>query len=257
MKIGCCAYSFRDDLLNKRMSLESFVELSARIGCDVIELTSYYFPSTEIEYLHHLKKHAHQNGVIISGAAVGSDFTSVDLIQRRKNVEMTLSWISHSVELGASTLRVFAGPIREGCSEEEAFRWASECLEECVQYAGQRGILLALENHWGLTETAEKTIRLMKAVGSDWLGLNLDFGNFASNPYEQYAECASYAVCAHAKSHIHLQGQNVKIDYARVRAIMEQANFHGAVSIEYEEPQDPYQAVPEFVKELRRDLCGL
>ena len=257
MKIGCCAYSFRDDLLNKRMSLESFVELSADMGCDVVELTSYYFPSTEIEYLHHLKKHAYQNGVHISGTAVGSDFTSVDLIQRRKNVEATLAWIDHSVELGAATLRVFAGPIREGCSEEEAFCWAKECLEECVQYAGQRGILLALENHWGLTETAEKTIRLMKSVGNEWIGLNLDYGNFASNPYEQYAECAPYTVCAHAKSHIHLQGQSVKIDYDRVRAIMEQCKYRGAVSIEYEETQNPYQAVPAFVKELRRDLCSL
>jgi sugar phosphate isomerase/epimerase len=46
-----------------------------------------------------------------------------------------------------------------------------ECLQECAAYAAERGVLLALENHGGLTGTADQTLALLKAVDSEWLGL--------------------------------------------------------------------------------------
>ena len=44
--------------------------------------------------------------------------------KRREHVQMTKDWIDHSVVLGAPCIRVFAGPIPEGVSEEQAFGWA-------------------------------------------------------------------------------------------------------------------------------------
>ncbi len=57
MKIGCCAYSYRKYLTSGRMSLEQFVDIASDLGIEGVELTSYYFPSTDAAYLHSLKRH--------------------------------------------------------------------------------------------------------------------------------------------------------------------------------------------------------
>lgn len=47
IKVGCCAYSYRKYLAGKNpsMTLETFLETAAEIGCDGVEITSYYFPA--------------------------------------------------------------------------------------------------------------------------------------------------------------------------------------------------------------------
>ena len=75
MKIGCCAYSYRQYLLAGEMSLEEFVDTAAGLGVEGVELTSYYFPTTDREYLNSLKRHCLVRGVDVSGAAVGSKLT--------------------------------------------------------------------------------------------------------------------------------------------------------------------------------------
>ncbi len=250
MRLSCCAYSYRQPLQSTTMSLEAFLEAVRVMGLDGVELTAYYFPTTERAYLNDLKRQAHKSGLAISGTAVGSDFAQPDAEKRRASVQMTKEWTDHSVVLGAPTLRVFAGPVREGCSHEQAFRWTVECLQECAAYAAERGVLLALENHGGLTSTADQTLALMKAVDCEWLGLNLDFGNFSSDAYTQIQQCAPYAVATHAKIVYDGPEGRANVDYERVRRIMEGVAYRGFLAIEYEEQADPLVAVPAFAREL-------
>jgi sugar phosphate isomerase/epimerase len=254
MKLSCCAYSFRQDLTAGRMMLEQFLDRAAEIGFEGVELTAYYFPQTDRAYLHHVKREAHFRGLTVSGTAIGTDFAQPDASRRREHVEMARTWIEHSVELGAPTLRVFAGPVREGVSEEEAFGWVAEALRECSAYAGEHGVLLALENHLGLTTTAEQTLKLLDAACSDWVGLNLDFGNFGGDIYAQFAACAPRAVATHAKRHYRGPDGPAPVDYRRVREVLESTGYRGWIAIEYEDPEDPAVAVPEFAAELRRAL---
>jgi len=252
MRLSCCAYSYRQYLQNGEMSLEAFIETAREIGFDGVELTAYYFPTTERAYLNRLKRHAHRQGLDISGTAIGTDFAQPDAEKRRAHVQMTREWIDHSVALGAPTLRVFAGPVREGCTEEEAFRWVAACLQECAACAEAQGVLLALENHGGLTSTADQTLRLLKAVDNEWLGLNLDFGNFSGGDvYDQFAACAPYAVVTHAKSHYRGAAGREAVDYRRVRPLLDAVGYRGYLAIEYEEAEDPRAAVPRFAQELR------
>jgi sugar phosphate isomerase/epimerase len=233
------------------MTLETFVETARDIGFEGVELTAYYFPSTDRAYLNHLKRHIHGQGLAVSGTAIGSDFAQVDPEKRRAHVQMTKEWIGHSVVLGAPTLRVFAGPVREGCTEEQAFEWTVACLQECAVVAKEQGVLLALENHGGLTTTADQTLRLLHAVGSEWLGLNLDFGNFSGEVYEQFERCAPFAVATHAKSHYQGAAGREAVDYRRVHSLMKAADYRGFLAIEYEEAEDPRTAVPAFARLLR------
>jgi sugar phosphate isomerase/epimerase len=87
---------------------------------------------------------------------------------------MTCEWIDHSVTLGAPAIRVFAGPIPQGATEAQAFDWAVACLEEVIAYGAERGVAVALENHGGITGTAEQVLRLverLQGVAPGWAGL--------------------------------------------------------------------------------------
>jgi sugar phosphate isomerase/epimerase len=166
---------------------------------------------------------------------------------------MTKSWIEHSVVLGAPTLRVFAGYTRQGQTEAEAFQNVVDCLQECAALAFERGVLLALENHGGLTATAEGTLRLLEAVNSPAVGLNLDFGNFTGDVYDQFIACAPYAVATHAKVHFRAEdGEQVPVDYWEARQILERAGYRGFLAIEYEDAEPAETAVPAFAAALRK-----
>ena len=52
-------------------------------------------------------------------------------------------------------------------------------------------MILALENHGGLTADAAGTLALVEPFdGNPWVRLNLDFGNFTGDIYGQYEACA-------------------------------------------------------------------
>src|SRR5580700_7215196 len=188
MRLSCCAYSFRDSFKSGALTLEEFPALCRRIGCDGAELTSYYFPTTERAYLNTIKQRAHREGVSISGTAIGSDFANPDEAKRAEHLAMARDWISHSVALGAPTMRVFAGGVRPGQDEREAFDNVISSLKDCAALAYESGILLVLENHGGLTGTANGTLDILHAVDSPGLALNLDFGNFSKDCYTQFIQ---------------------------------------------------------------------
>ena len=257
MKLSCCAYSYRQALTEKRMTLEDFLPLCRDMGCEGAELTAYYFPTIERAYLNDLKRLAHREGVAISGTAIRSEFTHPDEDKRREDIARTKEWLAHSVVLGAPTMRVFAGRVHEGQTEEDAFKNVIACLQECAAEAQAQGVLLALENHGGVTATAEGTLRIHAAVGSPWVGLNLDFGNFVGDVYEQFVACAPHSVATHAKPNYRAAAEprrHEPVDYAQVRTILDAAQYRGWVAIEYEEQESPETAVPHFAAALRAAL---
>jgi sugar phosphate isomerase/epimerase len=254
MRLSCCAYSYREALRAGRMTLPDFLRTCREIGCEGVELTAYYFPTTERTFLNEIKQQAHREGLAISGTAVGNDFAQPDAEKRREHREMTKAWIENSVVLGAPTLRVFAGGVREGQAEAEAFQNVVDSLQECAALAHERGVTLALENHGGLTATADGTLRLLHAVDSPALGLNLDFGNFGGEVYPQFVACAPFAVATHAKPYVHGAESAEPVDYNRVRAIMDGVDYRGFLAIEYEEKEPAETGVPHFAAALRAVL---
>jgi sugar phosphate isomerase/epimerase len=251
MKLSCCAYSFRDYLQSGKKTLEQFIRDCAAMGLDGVELTAYYFPTTDEAYLRNLKRFIFLQGLDIAGTAVGNSFCQPDPDARRQQIDLVRKWVDISAVLGAPVLRVFAGSAPQGHAEAEAVEWTVEALRECGAYGRDRGVMIALENHGGITATAEQTINLIRKTGDEWVGANLDFGNFSQAPYEEIAMVAPYAVTTHAKTHLHRLGGKEEVDYHRVAAIMQEAGYKGYISIEYEEAEDPAVAVPRFVQTLK------
>lgn len=251
MRVGCCAYSYRDFLNNGQMTLEQFLDLAVAMRLDGVELTSYYFPRADRDALNAVKNACFRRGLHIAGTAVGSNFCQADAEKRREHVALTKHWIDNSLLLGAPTIRVFAGPVPPGFTEEQAFAWAVACLRECAEYAAPRGVVVALENHGGITARAEQVLRLVRTVDHPWLGVNLDFGNFRVDPYHEFEQVLPYAVTTHAKTHWMGPNGPEWVDYERVLPAAHAAGYRGYVHIEYEGKTDPRVAVPEFAARLQ------
>ncbi len=123
--------------------------------------------------------------------------------------------------------------------------------------AGKRGVIMGLENHWGLGRTVEGVKRVVDAVDSPWLRVTLDTGNFLENPYDRLAALAKETVLLQAKTYL---GGGVwytlELDYDRIGKIMREANFTGYVSLEFEGKEDPLTAIPKSLELLRKSFAG-
>lgn len=252
MKLASCTYSYRQLLSAGQMTLVGFLDTCRDLGLDGVELTQYYFPKEGDAYLHRIKREAFARGLDVCGAAVGGNFSNADPQKRRAQIEHVKDWLVKSAKLGAPCLRVFAGRQPEDTDLQTARKWVTDGLAECARVAADCGVVLALESHGGLTADAEGCLALLAPFAEEpWVGMNLDFGNFTGDVYEQYALCAPHAVTTHAKVTVRQGNGREQVDYRRVVRIMREAGYEGYLSIEYEDPQEPVAGVDRFAAYLR------
>ena len=236
------------------MSMFDFVDFCADHGCQGAELTSYYFPHPiETDYLVKVKRHAFLRGVAVSGGAIGNNFALPEGEKRSQEIALAKRWVDYYALLGAPHIRVFAG-AKGNLQESEARKMCISALEECADYAGTKGIFLGLENHGGIVAEPEGLLEIVKAVKSPWLGVNLDTGNFETeDPYADLAQCAPYAVNVQVKVEIRRRGRGKSepADLPRVVKLLRDANYQGYLALEYEAAEDPWTAVPRWLKQLK------
>jgi len=247
IKIGCAAYSYRHYLADGTMKYEDFIEEAYRIGLDGVELTLYWLPSKHPSYYRKLKRLALFRGLPVSCAGISTNFCSPNASERRREISAVEVGLDMARELGAPCLRVFAGNVPEGHTETEATRWTIESLKSCVGYAESSGVVIAMENHGGITARADNVVNIVKGVDSPWFGVNLDLGNYREFTYHEIAKTVPYAVHIHGKISV---AEGAKLDYQRTKEILQEEGYNGFLSIEYEEKEDAKIGVPNFARYL-------
>lgn len=258
LKISCAAYSFRKRLKGGKMDLFDFIEFCADQEMDGTELTSYYFPPDPTpDYFAQLKRRAFLLGLDISGTAVGNNFCLPPGPQRDRQIAYVKRWVDYAAQFGAPVIRIFSGGVPEGHTVEEARKWCVECIEETCAYAGEKGIFLALENHGGISVSADLLMAIIEKVKSPWFGINLDTGNFRTpDPYKDMERVAPYAVNVQLKTEIRPSGgKPVEADFDRIVAILRKAKYSGYIAVEYEAREDPMVGVPKAVARLREAIA--
>jgi sugar phosphate isomerase/epimerase len=257
LKLSLAAYSFRQklDLAKKpTMTLFEFIDLAADLPLDAVELTSYFWAEQTPEYAKKLAAHAAKKKLAVSGVPVGNKFTLKDELLRKKEVDKAIDWIKLAGEVGAKTVRIFAGDLEKGETLEDAQKRVVASIEACLPAAEKAGVLLALENHGGITATPDQLLALVKPIKSQWLGVNIDTGNFKTDdPYSDVAKIAPYGVVCQVKTEVNPGGKKKEeADLGKMVKILKDANFHGYVVLEYEAAEEAGLAVPKHVKELRK-----
>lgn len=256
IKLSLAAYSYRQflDLKKPTMTLFEFIDTAAELPLDAVELTSYFFAETTDAYLDKVKTHADKKKLAISGVPVGNNFCLKDDAKRKAQIDLVKDWTVRAARLGAKTVRIFAGNLEKGETLETAQKRVIAAMQECLEVAAKHNVLLALENHGGITGTPEQLLALVKPISSPNLGVNIDTGNFkTADPYADVAKIAPYGVVCQIKTEVFSSGgKKTEADLGRYVKILKDANFHGFAALEYEAAEDAKAAVPRYAKELRK-----
>ena len=252
---GCCAYSYAKLLKAGKMTMEDVILKAVELGIDAVDMTGYWFKSTEPGYLASLRHLAHKNGVCFSGAATGASTVQADSARRAQVLEEIKKWTDVTEALGAPHLRVFAGKLPPGTTVQQGIQWTVETLKAACEYAGKKGITLGVENHEGITQNADVCIELVHRIDSPYFGINLDITNFIATPkadaYTQIEATVPYATHTHIRD-VFENGQAVDLD--RAWPLFARANYKGFMSAEYEREEDPLTGVPKLVEKIKT-LC--
>ncbi len=270
MKLGVATYSYWH-FTPEKTPIEHVIDEAARIGLDGVEILHRQMESEEIGYMQRLKRRAFVNGLDLYALSIHQGFVSPSSETRQKNIDHTRRCIELAHEMGIPSIRLNSGrwgtvksftrlmelggvePALDGYTEDDAFDWCIESIEKCLPHAERHGVLLALENHWGLTSQPEGVNRILKALPSEWLRGAMDCGNFLEEPYEKLEQIAPSAVLVHAKTYY---GGGVwyslDLDYSRIAQILRDAGFNGWISIEFEGKEDAHTAAPKSAERLRK-----
>lgn len=261
-KLSMATYSFNKHLgrgeKKGTMTLLELLDYAAIWRLTAIEPTAYYFASEEPAYIHSLKAKAFKLGLDISGLGVGNNFVVPAGAKRDEQIAYVKKWIGHAAILGAPCIRIFAGQKSKEADRAAHRDWVIECIKPCCDAAGEKGIFLALENHGYLTETADEVLGIVDDIKHEWLGINLDTGNFTADPYKNIAKAAAKAITSHLK--VHMIGPDgktkVECDFEKIFQVMREANYRGYFSLEYEAQEDPLTGVPKTLDKIRKAMTA-
>jgi sugar phosphate isomerase/epimerase len=164
------------------------------------------------------------------------------------------TWTEHTARLGGKTMRIFAGNLEKGDTEEKARGRCVEAIQEACDHAAKFGIYLALENHGGIVATIEQILAVVQAVKHDWFGVNFDTGNFhGADPYADLTQLAPFAVTVQVKTEIQPLGMKKQdADLPRLMEILRTAGYRGYVALEYEAEEEPKVAIPRHIETLKK-----
>ncbi len=221
--IGVSTYSFWRFQDDWKLSIPECISRSADMGFDFVEILEMQMDHYAVAgktvagkppvppnraALAAIKRQALVLGMPLCGLSTHQGFLSPDVEIRRQNIAKTIASIELAYTLGIPTMRVNTGrwgtsksfddlmkhrgiePPLAGYTDADGFPWVIESLEKCLPTAEKCGVVLALENHWGLGRLPEGVLKIVDAIHSPWLGVLADTGNFLEEPYDKLARLA-------------------------------------------------------------------
>ncbi len=270
-RVAVSTYSFWQFRHNQLRDVEACIDHAAEMGFDAVEVLHRQMTDESPVYLQRLKRRAFLNGLSLCGFSTHQGFLRPDKAERQKNVDHTVKCIELAYQMGIPTMRVNTGtwgtsrnfdelmknrgiePPIQGYTDEDGFGWVIDGLGQCLKAAEKCGVVLGLENHWGLGRTPEGVLRVVEAVNSPWLQVTLDTGNFLEGPYDRLEKMAPKTVYVQAKTYY---GGGLwyalDLDYERIAALLRKHKYRGYVALEFEGKEDPLTAVPKSLALLRK-----
>jgi sugar phosphate isomerase/epimerase len=273
-RIGVSTYSFwhfgrRPE---GRNTVEGCILRAAEMGFDGVEILHRQMSSEDKGYLQSLKRTAHQNGLDLMGFSIHQGFLTPDTDERQRNIDHTIHCIDLAHAMGIPTLRLNTGRWNttrsfdqlivdrgiearlDGYSDEDAFGWVIGAIEKLLGRAEEAGVVLGLENHWGLGRTPEGVMRIVEAIDSPWLKVTMDTGNFFEDPYDGLEMLAPQTILVQAKTYF---GGGVwytleDLDYGRIAELLQRHGYRGYISLEFEGKEDADTGVAKSLALLRK-----
>jgi sugar phosphate isomerase/epimerase len=174
------------------MDYVGWIRAAAPLDAEGIEHYDGFFRSFRDADIDPVVAAMAQTGQVSSMLCFSPDFTHPDAAERTRQVERQRTAIDLAVRLGTRYCRTLSGQRRPGVSREQGIAWTVEALQQSLEHAERRGVVLCLENHykdgtWRYPEFAQAAdifLEILSRVDSPRLGVQYDPSNALVGGYD-------------------------------------------------------------------------
>ncbi len=182
------------------LSLEELIERARRFGFEGIEIEARRPHGCPLDWptdrCRDLRRRAADAGLAITAVGALNDFSSPVAEQREAQLAAVRDLVRMTSDLDAGILRVFLGwtgstraaeggarydiaqkawdAAHEDFAEQEIWGFCRDALVEAARFAGEHGVVLALQNHRPILRTYRQLLQMVREVGSPHLKVCLD-----------------------------------------------------------------------------------
>lgn len=190
-RLGVVTASFTRFLTGpeKKLSLEELPAfMHGEWGLRVVDFNTMNFPSFEPAYLDRLRTAVEKAGCIGTNLKMNQkvDMSSADPEVRAEAMRIYRESIDAAQHLSLRWVR----PLPR--SETPDMSRHVSAYHELIDYAGERGITVLIENFGWMMDDPDSVVRLAEAVGKDKIAVGLDTGNWTTNEVRYPALTKSY-----------------------------------------------------------------
>ncbi len=277
MELSICSYSFHRLLEAGQQDVFQYISDCHTLGCTQLDLWNGHLPSLlddearpegpssftpeyaqlsadELDYLAGIKTTADSAGLpfgclAVDGAHIYESSPEVRQAQQIK----AHRWLNIAEQLGVEQIRIDSGGPSE--MPDDIFEIIVTGYNDLIPRAGEKGMEIVIENHWGASRIPENVVRIIEAVPG--LGLLFDTGNWPEGMREMgWERCARYARATHLKTYaFDAEGNETTVDIPRAMRILQEAGYQGSWGIESVPRQgDEFEAAKKSVALVRRVL---
>jgi 3-oxoisoapionate decarboxylase len=280
MKVGIDSYCFHryfGDVYphqsppEKKMTMEDFLDYASFLGVDGVSLESCFFPSFDKGWFTDLKGKLDDFGFERVYAWGHPD--GLEAGKNREAFKDMIDQIPNARLIGADVMRVVASSLMfrfepHGPQLDILTDW----FKEAVTVAEENCVKLAVENH--IDYTSDECVQLLERVGSPYLGLNLDTGNFLrllDDPVEGTCKLAQHVLATHIKDLKPVKGVDARewyffsstpvgeglVNNQKIAQYLFDAGYQGFLAVETDSLHPDYAgeehaAVEQSIRELKR-----
>jgi sugar phosphate isomerase/epimerase len=275
MELSICSYSFHRLLEAGQHDVFQYISDCHSLGCTQLDLWNGHLPSLlddqarspssftaeyaqlsaeELDYLARIKAAAESAGLPFGCLAVDGAHIYEDSPEARQANQVKADrWLNIARQLNAQQIRIDSGGPPE--MPQDVFDIIVTGYNDLIPRAGEKGIEVVIENHWGASRIPENVVRILDAVPG--LGLLFDTGNWPEDMRETgWTQCARYARSTHLKIYaFDAEGNETTVDIPRAMHILQEAGYQGSWGIESVPRQaDEYETAQKSVALVRRVL---
>jgi len=172
---------------------------------------------------------------------------------REANRRLAHRWLKVAELLGAKQIRVDAGGPED--LPDEVLDIIIAGYQDLIKRAGDKGIEVLMENHWGPSVIPENVVQIIESVSG--LGLLFDSHNWAPGAQQKaWGMCAPYARSTHFKTfNFDDEGNEPSVDIPKAIRLLVMAEYDGCWGVEScPEDGDEYGAVRKTIALIKRTL---
>ena len=275
MELSLCSYSFHRLLEAGQQDVFQYISDCQALGCTQLDLWNGHLPSLlddearspasitpeyaqlsagELEFLAQIKTRAEAAGLPFGCLAVDGAHIYEDSPEgRQANRIKAARWLNIAEQLGVQQIRIDTGG--KPAMPDEMFEVIVAGYNDLLPRAGEKGLEVVMENHWGASRMPENVVRILEAVPG--LGLLFDTGNWPEELRETgWRQCARYARATHLKTYaFDAEGNETTVDIPRAMHLLQESGYGGSWGIESVPREgNEFEAAQKSIALVRRVL---